>query len=35
MNAHTRPLDPAEPRHDWTPAEVEQAFRAALALARR
>ncbi|HEY9217168.1 MAG TPA: biotin synthase BioB, partial [Phenylobacterium sp.] len=26
MNAHVRPVDPAQPRHDWTLAEVEALF---------
>jgi len=26
MNAHARPVDPAQPRHDWTLAEVEALF---------
>ena len=26
MNAHVRPVDPAQPRHDWTLAEIEALF---------
>jgi biotin synthase len=26
MNAHVRPVDSTQPRHDWTPAEVEALF---------